>query len=74
MEANMEVVTNCKNCGEELTVDDGITNPAPCPRCGKDFRIGVKRGAEPPTIPKTAVAAGLKPVMHREEFGLWGIL
>ena len=74
----MEIIFNCPNCGQELSVDaDGAGSELPCPTCGETLTIPAKSpkdvaapAAEAPHAPRLAPSAMASSAAAKVEFHL----
>lgn len=74
----MEIIFNCPNCGQELSVDaEGAGSQLPCPTCGETLTIPAKSAkdapapaAESPHAPRLAPSAIASSAGAKLEFHL----
>ena len=58
----MEIIFNCPNCGQELSVDDaGASSEIPCPTCSENITIPEKSAKAAPPPAEEAHAPRLAP-------------
>jgi DNA-directed RNA polymerase subunit RPC12/RpoP len=58
----MEIIFNCPNCGQELSVDaEGAGSEIPCPTCSETITIPEKSTKAAPAAPDEPHAPRLKP-------------
>ena len=58
----MEIIFNCPNCGQELSVDaEGAGTELPCPTCSETITVPEKSTKAAPVAPEESHAPSLAP-------------